>query len=179
MCYSVFYCKVSPIHSGNCHFKQKQKKKIVHSSNKKTRISISLKYSQGSDRGETDLYVQEKPSVCVWITGQAAASVMQGSAKFPRDSHLGELKLLRCKLSRGLHGITRNVCQFFKQILKKEPNPKQASTHLQNPNGQMPNLPPYVTKANSGVYRKILHIPVPTEESSKFGRYTNEIMNSC
>lgn len=81
----VFYCKVSALHSGNCHFAQKQEK-TVHSSNKKTpRISISLKCSQGSARGDIDLDVQEKPSVSVRLMGQAAASVVQGNMMFPRD----------------------------------------------------------------------------------------------
>lgn len=146
ICYSVLYCKVSPLHSGNCHFKHKQQK-IFHSSNKKTRISIS--FSALRDLTERLIDMTRRSPVSVHesrIAGQAAASALQGSVVFPRGSHLRELKLLRCKLTHGSHSTPRNVFQFLKQILKKEPNPKQANARLKTQMGSCPTFPPAVNK---------------------------------
>lgn len=77
---------------------------------------------------------------------------------FPRGSHLRELKLLRCKLTQGSHSTPRKVFQFLKQILKKEPNPKQANARLKTQTGSCPTFPPQLTKANSDIYKGSFYI---------------------
>lgn len=68
ICCSVFYCKVSPLCSGNCHFKQKQPK-VFHRSNKKTRLSISLKCSPRALTEERLIYLPRRIPLSVHGSG--------------------------------------------------------------------------------------------------------------